>query len=110
MLAPGTTLSVEDGQHGRGRRQSSPALRAKPPRPATSPAVCRGWPSCSRRACPRTTRSSPRSRGRVEFVSDYKAKRKIAIIPEEGDPVEYLVPKSKVIDVQEGDFVKRATT
>ena len=45
--------------------------------------------------------------GRIEFVRDYKAKRKIAIIPEEGDPVEYLVPKTKVIDVQEGDFVKK---
>jgi DNA-directed RNA polymerase subunit beta' len=46
--------------------------------------------------------------GRVEFGKDYKAKRKIAIRPEDGsDPVEYLVPKSKVIDVQEGDFVKR---
>jgi DNA-directed RNA polymerase subunit beta' len=46
--------------------------------------------------------------GRIAFGKDYKAKRKIAIIPEEGgDPVEYLVPKSKVIDVQEGDFVKR---
>ncbi|MEA3054273.1 MAG: DNA-directed polymerase subunit beta, partial [Sphingomonadales bacterium] len=46
--------------------------------------------------------------GRVAFGKDYKAKRKIAIIPEEGgEPVEYLVPKSKVIDVQEGDFVKR---
>jgi DNA-directed RNA polymerase subunit beta' len=45
--------------------------------------------------------------GRIEFVRDYKAKRKIAIIPEEGDPVEYLIPKSKVIDVQEGDWVKK---
>jgi DNA-directed RNA polymerase subunit beta' len=45
--------------------------------------------------------------GRVEFVRDYKAKRKIAIIPEEGEPVEYLIPKSKVIDVQEGDYVKK---
>ena len=45
--------------------------------------------------------------GRIEFVRDYKAKRKIAIIPEEGEPVEYLIPKSKVIDVQEGDFVKK---
>ncbi|HSG54066.1 MAG TPA: hypothetical protein VLA45_01335, partial [Paracoccaceae bacterium] len=36
--------------------------------------------------------------------------RKIAIIPEEGDPVEYLVPKTKVIDVQEGDFVKKGDT
>ena len=45
--------------------------------------------------------------GRIEFVRDYKAKRKIAIIPEEGEPVEYLVPKSRVIDVQEGDYVKK---
>jgi DNA-directed RNA polymerase subunit beta' len=45
--------------------------------------------------------------GRIEFVRDYKAKRKIAIIPEEGDPVEYLIPKAKVIDVQEGDWVKK---
>src|SRR5581483_11751322 len=46
--------------------------------------------------------------GRIAFGKDYKAKRKIAIIPDEGgEPVEYLVPKSKVIDVQEGDFVKR---
>src|SRR3546814_1083733 len=45
--------------------------------------------------------------GRVQFLKDYKAKRKIAIVPEDGDPVEYLVPKSKVIDVQEGDYVKR---
>ena len=46
--------------------------------------------------------------GRVEFRKDYKAKRKIAIIPDDGcESVEYLVPKSKVIDVQEGDYVKR---
>jgi len=31
------------------------------PRPRTSPAVCRGWPSCSRRASPASRRSSPRS-------------------------------------------------
>src|SRR6185369_3556769 len=35
-------------------------------------------------------------------------KRKIAIVPEDGsEPVEYLVPKAKMIEVQEGDFVKR---
>ena len=46
--------------------------------------------------------------GKVSFMKDYKAKRKIAIIPDDGsEPVEYLVPKSKVIDVQEGDYVKR---
>ena len=45
---------------GRSRRHSRPCHRAKPPRRATSPAVCRVLPSCSRRACRRTTRSSPR--------------------------------------------------
>ena len=46
--------------------------------------------------------------GKVSFKKDYKAKRKIAIIPDDGsEEVEYLVPKSKVIDVQEGDYVKR---
>ncbi|HAJ01870.1 MAG TPA: DNA-directed RNA polymerase subunit beta', partial [Brevundimonas sp.] len=48
--------------------------------------------------------------GRIEFVREYKAKRKIAIVPEEGEAVEYLVPKTKVIDVQEGDFVKKGDT
>jgi DNA-directed RNA polymerase subunit beta' len=47
-------------------RRSRPATwwrgsRARVPRPRTSPAVCRGWPNCSRRAVPRTTPSSPRS-------------------------------------------------
>ncbi len=46
--------------------------------------------------------------GRVEFGKDYKAKRKISIRPDDGsEPVDYLIPKSKVIDIQEGDYVKR---
>jgi DNA-directed RNA polymerase subunit beta' len=46
--------------------------------------------------------------GRIVYGKDYKAKRKIGIQPEDGgDLVEYLIPKSKVIDVQEGDYVKR---
>ena len=39
----------------------SPASRANPPRPATSPAVCRASPNCSRRASPRISRSSARA-------------------------------------------------
>ncbi|GGJ44076.1 DNA-directed RNA polymerase subunit beta' [Neoroseomonas lacus] len=50
--------------------------------------------------------------GRVEFGKDYKAKRRILVVPEQvGDetPVarEYLVPKGKHVSVQEGDYVKR---
>src|SRR5690606_15062831 len=39
----------------------SPRSRRKPPRPATSLAACRAWPTCSRPASRRTRRSSPRS-------------------------------------------------
>ena len=38
-------------------------FRARAARRATSPAVCRAWPSCSRRGVRRTTRSSPRTMG-----------------------------------------------
>ncbi|MBC9178792.1 DNA-directed RNA polymerase subunit beta' [Pseudoroseomonas ludipueritiae] len=49
--------------------------------------------------------------GRVEFGKDYKAKRRILVVPEAvGDeppvPREYLVPKGKHVSVQEGDYVK----
>ncbi len=49
--------------------------------------------------------------GRVEFGKDYKAKRRIVVVPEQqGDeapvPREYLVPKGKHVSVQEGDYVK----
>ncbi|MBL8643875.1 MAG: DNA-directed RNA polymerase subunit beta', partial [Rhodospirillaceae bacterium] len=45
--------------------------------------------------------------GRVEFGKDYKAKRRIIVRPEKGDPVEYLIPKGKHLAVQEGDYVRR---
>ncbi len=45
--------------------------------------------------------------GRVEFSSDYKAKRRILVVPEEGEPAEYLIPKGKHIAVQEGDMVRK---
>jgi DNA-directed RNA polymerase subunit beta' len=48
------------------------------------------------------------SEGRVEFGKDYKTKRRIVVVPSEGDkePVEYLIPKGKHISVQEGDYVQ----
>ena len=47
--------------------------------------------------------------GRIAFGKDYKAKRRIIVVPE-GDgeqPREYLMPKGKHISVQEGDFVQK---
>ncbi len=47
--------------------------------------------------------------GIVEFGRDYKNKRRITIRPREddGEPIEYLVPKGKHIAVQEGDFIQK---
>ncbi|NRA74240.1 MAG: DNA-directed RNA polymerase subunit beta' [Rickettsiales bacterium] len=47
--------------------------------------------------------------GTVHFGTDYKAKRRIIIKPEDESltPVEYLIPKGKHISVNEGDYVRK---
>ena len=47
--------------------------------------------------------------GRVEFGKDYKAKRRILIVPTDASlqPVEYLIPKGRHVSVQEGDIVQK---
>ena len=47
--------------------------------------------------------------GVVEFGADYKTKRRIRIVPqsEEFDAVEYMIPKGKLLAVQEGDFIRK---
>jgi DNA-directed RNA polymerase subunit beta' len=47
--------------------------------------------------------------GRVEFGADYKTKRRIRVVPvEEGlETAEYMIPKGKLLAVQEGDMVRR---
>ena len=49
------------------------------------------------------------SDGRVEFGKDYKAKRRVIVVPEDGEkePSEYLIPKGKHVTVQEGDYIRR---
>jgi len=44
--------------------------------------------------------------GSIEFGKDTKGKRRIVVVPEEGDPQEYLIPKGKNITVNEGDYVR----
>jgi len=109
MLAPGTMLSVEDGQHVEVGDILARATRES----AKTRDITGGLPRVAElfeARMPKDVSIIAKISGRIEFVRDYKAKRKIAIIPEEGDPVEYLVPKTKVIDVQEGDFVKKGDT
>ena len=46
--------------------------------------------------------------GTIQFGRDYKNKRRISLIPDDGsDPVEYLVPKGKHIYLQAGDVVEK---
>ena len=47
--------------------------------------------------------------GRVEFGNDYKAKRRISVVPLdcEQDTVEYLLPKGRPLAVNEGDVVRK---
>jgi DNA-directed RNA polymerase subunit beta' len=44
--------------------------------------------------------------GYVTFGKDTKGKRKLVVTPEKGEPVEFLVPKSRHITMREGDFVR----
>ncbi len=47
--------------------------------------------------------------GRVSYGRDYKNKRRISIIPEEegAEQSDYLVPKTKHLAVQDGDYIKK---
>ena len=106
MMAPGTTLSVEDGQAVEAGEILARASREA----AKTRDITGGLPRVAElfeARKPKDNSIIAKASGRIEFVRDYKAKRKIAIIPEEGEPIEYLIPKSRVIDVQEGDWVKK---
>ncbi|MBM3594736.1 MAG: DNA-directed RNA polymerase subunit beta', partial [Alphaproteobacteria bacterium] len=106
MLAPGTSISVEDGQEVEAGDILARASREA----AKTRDITGGLPRVAElfeARIPKDNAIIAKISGRIEFVRDYKAKRKIAIVPEDGEPVEYLIPKSKVIDVQEGDWVKK---
>jgi DNA-directed RNA polymerase subunit beta' len=109
MLAPGTSLSVEDGQNVEAGDILARASREA----AKTRDITGGLPRVAElfeARMPKDNAIIAKISGRIEFVREYKAKRKIAIVPEEGEAVEYLIPKTKVIDVQEGDHVKKGDT
>jgi DNA-directed RNA polymerase subunit beta' len=107
MLSPGAMLSVEDGQ----TVQAGDVLARVSREAAKTRDITGGLPRVAElfeARKPKENAIIAKVSGRVVFGKDYKAKRKIGIQPDDGgEVVEYLVPKSKVIDVQEGDYVKR---
>jgi len=44
--------------------------------------------------------------GSISFGKDAKGKRKVIVMPEQGEAKEYLIPKGKHISVHEGDYVR----
>jgi DNA-directed RNA polymerase subunit beta' len=106
-LAPGAVIAIEDGQ----QVEAGEVLARMPREAARTRDITGGLPRVAElfeARKPKENAIIAKISGKVSFKKDYKAKRKIAIIPDDGsEPVEYLVPKSKVIDVQEGDYVKR---
>ncbi|MEQ1549349.1 MAG: DNA-directed RNA polymerase subunit beta', partial [Chakrabartia sp.] len=107
MLAVGAMLSVEDG----AKVQAGDVLARVSREAAKTRDITGGLPRVAELVEARKPKDNAiiaRVSGRVVFGKDYKAKRKIGIQPEDGgELVEYLISKSKVIDVQEGDYVKR---
>ncbi len=106
-LAAGAIVAVEDGQSV----EAGEVLARMPREAARTRDITGGLPRVAELFEARTPKDKAiiaRVSGRVQFLKDYKAKRKIAIVPEDGSaPHEELVPKSRMIEVQEGDFVKR---
>ncbi len=107
MLAVGAMLSVEDG----AQVQAGDVLARVSREAAKTRDITGGLPRVAElfeARKPKDYAIIASASGRIVYGKDYKAKRKIGIQPEDGgDLVEYLIPKSKVIDVQEGDYVKR---
>ncbi|NVJ70233.1 MAG: DNA-directed RNA polymerase subunit beta', partial [Alphaproteobacteria bacterium] len=108
FLSVDAILSVEDGKHV----QAGDVIARIPREAAKTKDITGGLPRVAelfeaRR--PKDHAVIAEIDGIVEFGRDYKNKRRISIRPrdDEGEPVEYLVPKGKHIAVQEGDFIQK---
>ncbi|WP_270936520.1 DNA-directed RNA polymerase subunit beta' [Falsiroseomonas oryzae] len=112
FLPPGSLLSIENG-----REVNAGDIIARMPRESSKTRdITGGLPRVAelfeaRR--PKDAAIIADVDGRVEFGKDYKAKRRILVVPDQQPgtdepptPREYLVPKGKHVSVQEGDYVK----
>ncbi|MEM9939624.1 MAG: DNA-directed RNA polymerase subunit beta' [Pseudomonadota bacterium] len=108
MLSPGAILSIEDGDEIKvGQSMARIATSGAKTKDITGglPRVAELFEA--RR--PKDNAVIAETDGRIAFIREYKQKRKIAIIPDDPDKdaIEFLVPKARRLDVQDGDYVKR---
>ncbi len=106
LVPVGAILSVADGSEVR----PGEALARLPTESAKSRDITGGLPRVAelfeaRR--PKDCAVIAEMDGRVEFGRDYKNKRRIKIVPEDGEPVEFLIPKAKHIAIHDGDMIRK---
>ena len=105
-LSEGAILSVEHGQ----KVQAGDVLARIPRETSKTRDITGGLPRVAElfeARKPKDPAIIAETGGRIKFGKDYKAKRRLEISPENGDPREYLLPRSRAVAVQEGDIVER---
>jgi len=108
FLPPGAILSAENGQKVR----AGDVLARIPRETSKTRDITGGLPRVAElfeARIPKDAAIISEIEGRVEFSNDYKSKRKIKIVSEDESigSVDLLLPKGKMLTVQEGDFVRK---
>ena len=107
-LVPDSILSIKDGQ-----KISAGDVLARIPRETSKTRdITGGLPRVAElfeARIPKDAAIIAEEEGYVEFSSDYKSKRKIKINPSDKnkEPVELMLPKGKMLTVQEGAYVRK---
>ena len=108
FLSPGAILSVENGQE-----VSAGDVLARIPRDTLKTRdITGGLPRVAElfeARIPKDAAIIAEEEGYIEFSTDYKSKRKIKIVPNDKskDTIDLLIPKGKMLTVQEGDYVRK---
>ena len=108
FLSPGAILSVENGQE-----VSAGDVLARIPRDTLKTRdITGGLPRVAElfeARIPKDAAIIAEEEGYIEFSTDYKSKRKIKIVPSDKskEAIDLLIPKGKMLTVQEGDYVRK---
>ena len=106
-LVPDTILSVKDGQ----KISAGDVLARLPKETSKTKDITGGLPRVAElfeARKPKDPAIMCEIDGKISFGKDYKNKRRVIITSlDEAESVELLIPRSKYLNVQEGDFVKK---